>query len=41
VKATPVLMQDIINLVAAQDPNSFNKDGDVELLMLKKVRDCN
>jgi hypothetical protein len=39
VKATAALMQDIINLVAAQDPNSFNKDGDVELLMLTKVRD--
>lgn len=38
-KATPALMQDIVNLVAAQDPNSLNKDGDVELLMLKKVRD--
>jgi hypothetical protein len=34
-------MQNVINLVAAQDPNSLNKDGDVELLMLTKVRHRN
>ena len=30
-------MQDIIGSVAAQDSDSFNSEGDVELLMLKKV----
>lgn len=31
-------MQDIIRSVSAQSPDSFNSEGDVELLMLKKVR---
>ena len=38
VDASEDRMQEIIRSVAAQDPDSFNSEGDVELLMLKKVR---
>lgn len=39
ISASEVRMQEIIEYVSSRHPDSLNREGDVELLMLKKVSD--